>query len=100
MSRPVDLDVFRRLDLRVGTVLSVSPLLEDLAAVAVLCPETLEALVPFSCLPPDPAGARVVVAVGLRPLAIGARRFTAILATAEGSLVQVAAEISDGSRLT
>jgi hypothetical protein len=98
-SPPVDLETFRRLDLRLATVEAVSSLLEDLAVATVRCPEPVEALVPASCLPAEAAGLRVVVALGLRPLAIGDRRLTAALATAEGTLVRITADLPDGARL-
>ena len=99
MNPPIDLETFRRLDLRLATVDSVFVLLDDLAVATVRCPEPVEALVPASCLPAETAGLRVVVALGLRPLAIGERRLTAALATAGGTLVRIAADLPDGSRL-
>lgn len=97
--RLIGIEEFRKLALRVGTVLAVEPLPGDLAAVTVRVDGEVEALVPAACLPGAPSGQRVVVATGLHPLRVGSQRFTACLITFDGAIPVVAAEIPDGSPL-
>lgn len=98
--RSIKIEDFRRLALRVGTILAVEPLPGDLASVSVRLDQLVEALVPASCLPDAAAGRRVVVATGLHPLTVGGRRFTACLVTADGRVPVVAVGIPDGSSLS
>jgi hypothetical protein len=97
--RLIGIEEFRKLALRVGTVLAVEPLLGDLATVTVRLDEEVEALAPAACLPEGASGRRVVVATGLHPLRVGSRRFTACLITVDSATPVVAAEIPDGSPL-
>jgi hypothetical protein len=101
--RPVSLEAFRQLNLHIGTVLAVEPLLDDLAAAQVdqgqpEAPTT--ALVPRLSLPADAVGSRVVVATGLSPLTVAGRTFTAVLLTVDGLVPLVEGEIPNGSPLS
>lgn len=106
MKLPIEIEHFRKLDLRVGTVLTVRrhPALEDLSIVAVRLEEETEALAPSSLAQGLEPGSRVVVALGLHPLSAGGLRFTACLMPAAGrggvTIPRIAAEIPDGSALS
>lgn len=97
--RPVGIDVFRRLCLRVGTVQATEPLLGDLASVTVQLDAPIEALAPTSCLPPEIVGRKVVLATRLHPLKVGGRSFTASLIAINGLIPEITSEIPDGSFL-
>ena len=107
MRPPIEIERFRKLDLRVGTVTGVRrhPSVHDLAILTVLLDEPEEVLAPASQAPDEVAGARVMVAAGLYPLSVGGLRFTRCLApvTSPGGVTTspaVKAEIPDGSRLS
>jgi hypothetical protein len=103
---PIEIEQFRKLDLRAGTVAAVRrhPALAGLAIVAVRLDEETEALAPSSLVQGLEPGSRVVVALGLHPLSAGGLRFTACLVPAAGrggtALPRIAAEIPDGSLLS
>ena len=67
MKPPVEIEQFRKLDLRVGTVASVRPhpSITSLSILTVLLDEPVEVLTPTSLAAGKAAGVRVVVAAGL-----------------------------------
>ena len=103
----LDLDRFRRLDLRVGTVAAVRrhPSIADLAVLTVQLGEPVEVLATAPLAAGASPGARVVVAAGRHPLSIGGERFTGCLMTVVGpdgspAAFHVQEPIPDGSRLS
>src|SRR5262249_29686614 len=104
MKPPIDIDHFRKLDLRVGTVTAVRrhPSIGDLSILTVLLDEAVEVLAPASLTEGYAPGSRVVVATGLHTLSAGDLRFNGCLApvTIQGESAaspRVAAKIPDGS---
>ncbi|HEX6899335.1 MAG TPA: hypothetical protein VF789_06455 [Thermoanaerobaculia bacterium] len=106
MKLPIEIECFRKLDLRVGTVTAIRshPALEGLAIVGLRLDEEAEALAPSSLVQGLQPGSRVVVALGLHPLSAGGLRFTACLmpvAGREGTIIpKITVEIPDGSALS
>ena len=106
MKLPIEIEHFRKLDLRVGTVLTVRhhPTLEDLSIVEVRLEEETAALAPSSLAQGLEPGSRIVVVVGLHPLSAGGLRFTACLMPVAGrggaAIPRITAEIPDGSALS
>lgn len=107
MKPPIDIERFRKLDLRVGTVTAVRrhPSIPDLSILNVLLDQPVEVLAPASLAAGKASGERIVVAAGLYPLTAGGLRFTHCLmpVTAPGGVTAspaVIAEIPDGSRLS
>ena len=106
MKLPIEIEHFRKLDLRVGTVIAIRrlPALEGLSIVRVRLDEEAEALAPSSLVQGLEPGSRVVAALGLHPLSVGGLRFTACLMPAAGrgetTIPKITVEIPDGSRLS
>lgn len=106
MKPPIEIEHFRKLDLRVGTVTTVRrhPALEGLSITSVRLDGDVEALAPSSLVQGLEPGSRVVVACGLHPLSAGGLRFTACLMPAAGpggaAIPRITAEIPQGSRLS
>lgn len=107
MKPPVELEHFRKLDLRVGTVSSARahPAMAGLSILTVLLEEPAEVLAPASFAEGSMLGSRVVVAIGLHPLSAGGLRFTGCLVPVKASngkaiSATVAAPIPNGSRLS
>lgn len=101
----VALDAFRKMSLRVGTVVRAerNPALGALSTVTVRLDRDIEALALTAALPPDLAGRQVLVATGLHPLAAGGRAYAAYVPAAQGAegaaAVQNRAPIPDGNNL-
>lgn len=107
MRPPIEIEHFRKLDLRVGTISSVRhhPSIGGLSILSVLLDKRVEVLAPASLAEGHAPGSRVVVASGLHALSAGGLHFTCCLAPVTipgGSTAspQVAAQIPDGSRLS
>ncbi len=107
MKPPIDIEHFRKLDLRVGTVTAIRqhPAIGHLSILTVALDEPVEVLAAASQVAGKEPGARVVVAAGLHALSAGGLRFTCCLAPVAISgestaSPQVAAPIPDGSRLS
>ena len=98
MKAPVEIEQFRKLDLRVGTVTAVRhhPSIGDLLILTVGLDELVEVLAPAALAAGLALGSRVIVASGLHPLSVPGARFTRCLAASP----RVAAPIPDGSRLS
>lgn len=98
-------DEFKRLDLRVGTVLEARPHpgLGALSVVVVKLQDVAEALVPSCMVPDNVPGRRVVVATGLYPITLAGKQITSYLVTAHqhsiSDVLQIKAAIPDGARL-
>ena len=103
----IDIDRFRQLDLRVGTVTAVRhhPSIGDLKILTVHLEAPVEVLAVALLAAGTSPGDRVVVANGLHPLSAGGERFTASLMTVTGldgspAAFHVLEPIPDGSRLS
>jgi methionyl-tRNA synthetase len=106
MKPSIDIERFRKLDLRVGTITAVRrhPLIPDLVLLTVLLEQPADVLAPAALAADKAPGDRVVVAAGLYPLTARGLRFTHCLMpvrTPGGATVSptVIAEIADGRRL-
>jgi len=98
MKPQIEIDIFARLDLRVGTVVGIRPVesLPNLIAITVQIDERVEALSPASTADEVSLGSQVVVAARLHPLTVCEFRFTAFLLTEISSEVP----IPNGSRVS
>ncbi|HEY0557286.1 MAG TPA: hypothetical protein VGG20_23725 [Thermoanaerobaculia bacterium] len=99
MKPQIQIEEFRKLDLRVGTLTAARPhpSIQGLSILTVHLDEPVEVLSPASIASGHAPGERVVVATGLHPLLAGGLRFTRYLIPLAG---QVTAQIPDGSRLS
>jgi hypothetical protein len=93
----IELDDFQHLDLRIGTVVELHRLHPlDLIGAAIEAGERVAALLPASTASRLAAGSRVVVALGLHPLAVHGATYT-------GSVIAVLLDeigVADGSRVS
>ncbi|HYK02235.1 MAG TPA: hypothetical protein VE974_10795 [Thermoanaerobaculia bacterium] len=93
----IELGDFQHLDLRIGTVVEVQRLDSmDLVAANIEAGERVAALLPASTAARLAAGSRVVVAVGLHPLAVSGAKHTGFVIAALSEDVGLA----DGSRVS
>jgi hypothetical protein len=106
MKLPIEIERFRKLDLRVGSVLAIRrhPVLADLSIVTVELDPAVDALVPSSSIRRLELGSQVIVARALHPLSTADLRLTACLVATSGadglSVPVVSAELPGGSRLS
>jgi hypothetical protein len=99
MKPPIQIEQFRKLNLRVGTLTAARshPSVQGLTILTVHLDESVEVLSPASLASGHKPGEQVVVATGLHPLVAGGFLFTRYLIPLAG---QVTAQIPDGSRLS
>lgn len=106
MKLPIPVERFQKLDLRVGSVRAVRPhpVIVDLSLVSVALDSEVEAVAPASSTKRLVVGSRVIVARALRPLSTPGLSVTACLVptgdAGGGPVLDISAELPDGSRLT
>jgi len=92
----IELGDFQHLDLRIGTVVEVQRFDSlDLVAAGIEAGERVAAMLPASTAARLVAGSRVVVAVGLHPMAAQGARYTGFVIVALSDI-----GIADGSRVS